>query len=168
MTNQELLPLVGGKAGLWLAAIAACAGLALAWWWWLSRRMLRNRALQALGFTKPVGSATSQGVRLAGVITVAIVTIFFLTPTTPGVGDTEPAVQVVTPAATEPTSEVVVVEVRSDGAIIMVRGSVVEIRLAPAASTPAAAGSQANPGGNTVSPKPTSTPADSALPENME
>src|SRR5688572_10605860 len=120
MTNHELLTLVTGRAGLWLAGIAACAGLALAWRWWVSRRILRNRALQVLGFSKLTGSAVGPGVRYAGVIAAAIVTIFVLMPTTPGAGDADPAAEVVTPAAAAPPSEVVIVEVRADGATIVV------------------------------------------------
>jgi hypothetical protein len=157
LTNRQLL---------WLAAIAACAGLALAWRWWISRRILRNRALQVLGFVKPSDSAFSPGVRYAGVIAAAIVTIFVLTPTTPGAGDADPAAEVVTPAA--PPSDVVIVEVRADGATIVVRGNTIEIRLASGTPTPAVDAISIFPTGGIAVRKPTAPPPASALPEGME
>ena len=168
MTNHELLTLVAGKAGLWLAGIAACAGLALAWRWWVSRRILRNRALQVLGFNKPTGSAVGPGVRYAGVIAAAIVTIFVLTPTTPGAGDADPAAEWVTPAAATPPSEVVIVEVRADGATIVMHDNTIEIRLAPGAPTPAVDAISIHPSGDIAASRPTATPPTSALPEGME
>jgi hypothetical protein len=167
MTNHELLTLMAGKAGLWLAGIAACAGLALAWRWWVSRRILRNRALQMLGFNKPTGSAVGPGVRYAGVVAAAIVTIFVLTPTTPGAGDADPAAEVVTPA-TAPPSQIVIVEVRAGGATIVLQGNTVEIRMSSGAPTPAMDASSIHPSGDIAAPRPTATAPASALPEGME
>lgn len=168
MPNHEPLTLMAGKAGLWLAGIAACAGLTLAWRWWISRRILRNRALQVLGFNKPTGSAVAPGVRYAGVIAAAIVTIFVLTPTSPGAGDADQAAEVVAPAAAAPPSEVVIVEVRADGATIVVQGNTVEIRLASGAPTPAVDAISIHPSGDIAAPKPTATRPASALPDGME
>ena len=168
MTNHELLTLMAGKAGLWLAGIAACAGLALAWRWWVSRRILRNRALQVLGFNKLTGSAVGPGVRYAGVIAAAIVTIVVLTPTTPGAGDGDPAAEATTPAATAPPAEVVIVEVRADGATIVVQGNTVEIRVVSGAPTPAVDAISIHPSGDMAVPKPTATPSALALPAGME
>lgn len=166
-TDNAILALTN-KQLLWLAGIAACAGLALAGRWWLSRRILRNRALQVLGFSNPGGLAIGQRVRYAGIIAAAIVTIFALTPTTPGAGDTEPAVEVVTSAAIESTLEVIVVEVRSDSATILVQGGVIEIRIAPDAPTPPADAIHTSPNGGFSAPTPTAKPAASALPEGMD
>lgn len=168
MANHELLPLVADEAGLWLAGIAACAGLALAWRYWMTRRGLRNRALQVLGHVKPTSSAMWPGMRYAGVIAVAIVTIFVLTPTTPGAGDTAPAAEAMTPVATEPASAVVIVELRSEGATIVVQGTTVEIHLASGAPTLAGDGVQTYPSGDRVAQEPTATAPSSALPEGME
>ena len=49
MAILEWLTTSNSEKGLWMAAIAACAGLALAWRWWFARQSLHNRALQVLG-----------------------------------------------------------------------------------------------------------------------
>jgi hypothetical protein len=168
MVNHELHQLLMGKAGLWLAGIAACAGLALAWRWWMSHRVLRNKALRVLGFTQSRGLAIGPGVRYAGVIAAALVTIFALTPTTPGIGDAAPTPDATPPVATEPASDVVVVELRSDDTFIVVRGGDVEIHLAPAATTPQAVEEQSAPGTNVAPFRPTATPRAWGLPAGME
>lgn len=168
MANHAFHELFAGKVGLWLAGIAACAGLLLAWQWWMSHRILRSRALRVLGFTQSRGLAIGPGVRYAGVVAAAIVTIFALTPTMPGAGDAAPTPDAEPPLATESASEVVVVELRSEDAVIVVRGGDVEIHLAPAATPSDDGEDKSDPGANVTLFRPTATPRVWALPEGME
>ena len=153
---------------LCFSGVAALVSLAFACGSWLARRSMRSRALHVLGFVKPTGSAVGPGVRYAGVIAVAIVTIFVLTPTSPGAGDADPAAEATPPAATVPPAEVVIVEVRAEGATIVVQGNTVEIRLVSVAPTSAVDAISIHPSGDIAAPKPTATPPASALPEGME
>ncbi|MCC7359923.1 MAG: hypothetical protein IT317_10625 [Anaerolineales bacterium] len=159
---------MNSEVGLWLAAIAACAGLALSWRWWAARRGLRNRALRVLGYVKPAGPLLTNGVRYAGVITAAILTVLVLTPAVPGAGDLEPTTEVVPTASPAVTPAVVVVELKGDGATIVVQGNVVEIRLAPSQLTPAATDASDQHNGIIVVHPVATTPPAQALPNGME
>lgn len=168
MAIHELLPFLKSEAGLWLAAVAGCAGLALSWLWWFARRGLRNRALRILGYVKPTGSALASGMRYAGVITAVILTVIVLTPAVPGAGDLEQAAKAVPTASPEITPVIVIVEVHSGGATIVVHGDVVEIHVAPNQPTPVATAAGSWVGNNVAVPTVTATPPASVLPEGME
>jgi hypothetical protein len=168
MANQELLPLVRSEAGLWLAAVAACAGLALGWRWWAARRSLRNRALQVLGFEKPSTMVPWSGLRYAGLATVAILTVLALAPAAPGVSDAEPAPQGAPAMVPDVTPVLVVVELHTDGATIMVHGDTVEIRLLPGQSAAVTSPTGARQGDDDEAVAIVVTPTAELMPDGME
>ena len=129
MAILEVLNTSNPETGLWLAGIAACAGLALAWRWWTIRRSVRYRALHMLGYARPTTRALPAGFRYAAIAAVAVATVFALTPVSPGISDDE-ASSNMTP--TEPAHTVIIVEIgHASGVSVLLQGDRVEIQHAP-------------------------------------
>jgi hypothetical protein len=129
MAILEVLNTSNPETGLWLAGIAACAGLALAWRWWMTQRSVRYRALHMLGYARPATRAMPVGFRYAAIAAVAMATVFALTPVSPGISDEE-ASSSMTP--TEPAPTVIIVEIGPEsGVSVVLQGDRVEIRHAP-------------------------------------
>ncbi len=168
MTNLELLLSAKGEVGLWLAGIAACAGLALAWRWWIARRSMQNRALSVLGYARPSQSTLAMGLRYAGVLGVAVLTTLLLAPAAPGAGDTEQAPEASMPALPVSTPALVIIELVSDGMSIVVHGGSVEIRLAPSQRTPVVTVSSGHQSVDETTPFALATPPATDLPVGME
>ncbi len=120
------------RAALWLAFVAASAGLALACRWRLTQRSMRYRALRMLGYARPATRAIPTGFRYAAITAVAVVTVFVLTPVSSGISDDAPSSSLV-PTELAPT--VIIVEIGIEtGVTVVVQKDGVEIRPVPLAT----------------------------------
>jgi len=169
MAILEWLTTSNSEMGLWLAGVAACAGLTLAWRWWFARQSLRNRALQVLGHTKPSKPSLATSLRFASIFIVTILAVVVLTPAAPGAGDLERASEEPArlPAEVTPVA-LVVVELHSDGATIFVHGDTVEIRLVAGVATPTVTVTDSQVGVEPIGPVGLATPPANDTPVGME
>ena len=168
MAILEWLTTSNSEMGLWMAAMAACAGLTLAWRWWFARQSLRNRALEVLGHTKASKLSLAASLRLVSIFIVIILTVVVLTPAAPGAGDLERASEEPTRVPAEVTPAVVVVELHSDGATILVHGDTVEIRLVAGVVTPTVTVTDSQVAVEPIVPFGSATPPANDTPIGME
>ncbi|MCC6189044.1 MAG: hypothetical protein IT318_08410 [Anaerolineales bacterium] len=166
MTILEQLSTLNPEVGLWLAGIAASAGLALVWRWRIAQRSQRHRALQVLGYGNAALRTVPAGIRYAAIVTAAVVTVFVLTPASSGIGDIETSADM---AHTEPAPTVIVVNLGSEsGGTVVVQGVAVEIRLMPQEPSTANVTPPSSPMGDPVTASEVITVPVYVLPEGME
>ena len=168
MAILEWLTTSNTEMGLWMAAIAACAGLTLAWRYWFTRQSLRNRALEVLVHTKESKLSLAASLRFVSIFIVIILTIVVLTPAAPGAGDLERASEEPTQVLAEVTPAVVVVELHSDGATILLHGDTVEIRLVAGVATPTVTVTDSQVAVESIVPVGLATPLANNTPIGME